>query len=261
MIDEATRTHIAGRLLEVAAEEGVRILYAGESGSRAWGFPSPDSDYDVRFIYAHPRDWYLRLSPGRDVIERPLDGHLVDLAGWDVRKALGLLLKSNSALYEWLVSPIVYVEDGDFRARARDLFERHASPRTLAGHYASIAQSQWKRTLDGRETVRVKRYFYVLRPLLSLEWVLRRATPPPMAIGDLVAGGAIEADVAATIGALIQRKRTTPELGDGPRIAILDRWIAERLATLDPALAGGNEREGGATHVEADELFLRAIDA
>ena len=108
------RAHISSVLQEAAREHGVRILVAVESGSRAWGFGSPDSDYDVRFIYAHPPEWYLRLRDERDVIERPLDAQLVDLAGWDVRKALRLLLRSNPALYEWLCSPIVYGDDGAF---------------------------------------------------------------------------------------------------------------------------------------------------
>lgn len=79
----------------------MRFLIAVESGSRAWGFPSPDSDYDIRFIHIHPRDWYLSLQPGRDVIERPIIDN-IDLNGWDLRKALGLLLKSNAVVSEWL---------------------------------------------------------------------------------------------------------------------------------------------------------------
>ena len=104
MIDAAIRDHIVSWLGQVEREEGVRILFAAESGSRAWGFASPDSDYDVRFIYAHPRDWYTTLTEARDVIERPLDDKLVDLGGWDVRKALRLHLKSNPVLHEWFAS-------------------------------------------------------------------------------------------------------------------------------------------------------------
>ncbi|HEY7549300.1 MAG TPA: nucleotidyltransferase domain-containing protein, partial [Hyphomicrobiaceae bacterium] len=121
-IPDEIRAHIAARLAAAASEEGVRILYAAESGSRAWGFPSPDSDYDVRFLYAHARDWYVGLAEARDVIERPLDEQRVDLAGWDIRKALRLLLRSNPALYEWLVSPIVYMDD-PLRVEMKALFE------------------------------------------------------------------------------------------------------------------------------------------
>ena len=93
MIAGEMRAYVAAKLGAVAAEEGVRVLYAAESGSRAWGFASPDSDHDVRFIYAHERDWYVSLWEDRDVVERGIDEKLVDLAGWDIRKALRLLLK------------------------------------------------------------------------------------------------------------------------------------------------------------------------
>ncbi len=87
------RTIKAG-LAEIEAQENVRIVYACESGSRAWGFPSSDSDYDVRFIYLHPLEWYLSIEKRRDVIERPITG-VLDVNGWDLRKALQLFRKSN----------------------------------------------------------------------------------------------------------------------------------------------------------------------
>lgn len=109
-IDAKTRTLIVKDLARIERQHGVRILLAVESGSRAWGFPSPDSDYDVRFLYVHPADWYLALDPRRDVIEQPISKDL-DINGWDLRKALHLLCRSNATLGEWLVSPIVYKED------------------------------------------------------------------------------------------------------------------------------------------------------
>ena len=259
MIDDVQRAHIMARLRAAEAEEGVRILFAAESGSRAWGFPSPDSDYDVRFIYAHPLGWYLRLTDARDVIERPLDERLVDLAGWDVRKALQLLLKSNPALYEWFASPIVYIDDGAFRPAARSLFERHASARTLAHHYASIVAGHWSRNIAGREAVRLKRYVYVIRPLLSLQWVIATGLPPPMNMAELLAGSDVPAGVRRAIEDLIATKRITPELGDGPRIGVLDTWIEERMLTLDPTRRALAEHDQRATRDEADALFQQII--
>ena len=106
------RKQILKKLAEIEMEHDVRIIYACESGSRAWGVPSKDSDYDVRFIYAHPRDYYLSISPLRDVIELPIDP-VFDINGWDIRKALSLLRKSNIRLLEWLQSPIVYVQSDE----------------------------------------------------------------------------------------------------------------------------------------------------
>lgn len=250
--------HIERVLRETAAAEGVRILYAVESGSRAWGFGSPDSDYDVRFIYAHPRDWYLQLRDPRDVIERPLDAQLVDLGGWDVRKALRLLLKSNPALYEWLCSPIVYADDAMFAPAAKPLFERHANRRAAAHHYHSIARRQWHCEIDGRERVKLKKYFYIIRPLLSLAWVARHAGPPPMALEALLEAADLDNGIRAVIEALRAKKRDTPEMGMEPRWPALDDWALSELARLDPAGLSLPETGEPGTADEADAL-LRAV--
>jgi predicted nucleotidyltransferase len=228
------RQHVARALDEVAREHHVRILYAAESGSRAWGFGSPDSDFDVRFIYAHEPAWYLSLTDKRDVLERPLDAHLLDLAGWDVRKAMRLLLKSNPALYEWFVSPIVYADDGVFRAAAQQVFEAHASPRALAAHYWSIARGQWAREIDGRDQVKLKKYFYVVRPLLSMLSVIEHSRAPPMDIGHLLAAVPLPPPLARAIEDLLAAKRQTPELGLGDRIAAIDEWASAAIAQYAP---------------------------
>jgi uncharacterized protein len=118
-IDDAMRESVQRKLDDIERAHDVRVLFAVESGSRAWGFPSPDSDYDIRFVYLHPRDWYLSLVERRDVIEVPVDEDDHDISGWDFRKAMQLLLRSNPPLYEWLVSPIVYREDGAIMAALR----------------------------------------------------------------------------------------------------------------------------------------------
>lgn len=259
-VDQDTRAHVTATLEAVARKHGVRILYAAESGSRAWGFGSPDSDYDVRFIYAHPARWYLSLNEGRDVIERPLDDRLVDLAGWDVRKALRLLLKSNPALYEWFVSPVVYVDDGVFRLAAKTLFEAHASPPALAAHYWSIARGQWAREIDGRGAVKLKKYFYVVRPLLSLMAVVEQRRPPPMDIADLLAAVPLAEPVHSAVVELLAVKRNTPELGLAPRIAVLDAWAAEAIERFAPERLGlPSEPASDAARQSAERLYRATI--
>jgi predicted nucleotidyltransferase len=258
MIAEEMRAYVAAKLDAVAAQERIRLLYAAESGSRAWGFASPDSDYDVRFIYAHGRNWYVSLWENRDVIERGIDEKLVDLAGWDIRKALRLLIKSNPVLYEWLVSPIVY-EDGPLRAELKALFEAHASPRALAHHYWSIARGQWKSEIAGKSKVRLKKYFYIVRPLLSLAWVAERRSPPPMAIGALLDRCALPEGPRRAVEALLAEKRAAPERGAQPPIADIDAWVAGELERLHPdrlALPAEPSRD---VREEADRLYRRII--
>lgn len=141
-IPQDIKAAVEARLTALEEEHDVRVLFAAESGSRAWGFPSPDSDYDVRLIYVHRREWYLSVLEGRDVIETPLDNRGLDVAGWDLRKALRLFLKSNPALYEWLVSPIVYRDAVGLAGELRDLAERVYSRRALAEHYLKISETR-----------------------------------------------------------------------------------------------------------------------
>ncbi len=101
------RKKIKEQLRRIEDAENIKILLAVESGSRAWGFASPDSDYDVRFVYIRSLEDYLRLDATRDVIELPIDD-VLDINGWDLQKTLRLLHKSNPTLFEWFSSPIVY---------------------------------------------------------------------------------------------------------------------------------------------------------
>ena len=217
---------IQARLDAIEAAEGVRILFAVESGSRAWGFPSPDSDYDVRFVYVRPRDWYLSIHPGRDVIETPIEG-LFDVNGWDLKKALGLLIKPNPVLLEWLDSPIYYRRDDTAVTALKALADRtlHQVPATY--HYRHLAESQWRRHIDRRDRVPLKKYFYVLRPVLALRWLrLNPNRRPPMNIQELRAGVGLPADVEAFVDDLLARKLVTKELGDGPRVEGCQRSVS-----------------------------------
>jgi predicted nucleotidyltransferase len=172
-------TRIKTALTQLEATHNIRVLYACESGSRAWGFPSPDSDYDVRFIYAHPADWYLTLDEGSDTLNFPVDEEL-DLAGWELRKALKLLRGSNAALFEWLQSPVVYLEALEFRAVVQPFMKGSFNPRAGLHHYLGLVRRGVEDDLTGEE-VRLKRLFYALRSALAARWIRERpAELPPM---------------------------------------------------------------------------------
>jgi uncharacterized protein len=179
---EATKD-IRQKLADIEQQYNVHILYACESGSRAWGFPSPDSDFDVRFVYAHNPDFYLSIDDEKDVIEMDIDG-IFDLSGWDVRKALRLFRGHNAALYEWLQSPIVYQKDAGFHDFLVENMPNYYSLRSGLYHYTSQAKGCYDRELLG-SSVRLKKYFYALRPILAALWIAERKTVPPMTFDKL----------------------------------------------------------------------------
>lgn len=223
------RRVIENRLAAIEAEEGARVLMAVESGSRAWGFPSPDSDYDIRFIYVRPRDWYLSLTPGRDVIERPILDE-IDLNGWDVRKALTLLLKSNAVVSEWIESPIRYRPDDPFVAKLAALADDLLNPRALACHYAKSGTTAADRWLDGDGDVAVKRYFYALRPALAIRAVrLDPSRRPPMNLHALIAASDLPPVLIEQIDLLVQAKARTNERANGARLPEIDALIRDEL--------------------------------
>ena len=196
-------------LQRIERENGVRVLLAVESGSRAWGFASPDSDYDVRFIYVHTPDWYLSVLESRDVIEEMLPGDL-DVSGWDLRKTLRLFAKCNLALNEWLGSPIVYAEADGFRRELSPLVSRFFSPNAGLHHYRSMATRSFEENyFDGR--IGIKKLFYVLRPLLACRWIVQRRSQPPTQFGDLTDADLISAEERAWIRDLLTRKAEAKE--------------------------------------------------
>lgn len=216
---------IRALLQEVEKRSQVRILYACESGSRAWGFASPDSDYDIRFLYLRSDADYLKVFAGNDTIELPIEDEL-DPGGWDVRKAAALLAKTNGALVEWLHSPIVYhAEDGFlelWRKACLDCF----SVRSSVAHYRGLATQIWKGKCEG-ETVRAKDYLYVLRALLAADWVLRKESPAPVAFGELRGDWQRE-----EVNRLLEWKSGTGEGQQMGRLAGLDAAIEVLFTSL-----------------------------
>ena len=245
---------ILSRLRQIERDNGVRILLAAESGSRAWGFASCDSDYDVRYIYARPAEDYLRIEEIRDVIEVPISGEL-DINGWDLRKTLRLLYRSNPTLFEWFSSPIVYRET-PFAARFRKIMNDYFSRKKSLYHYISMAEGNYREFLKG-ETVKAKKYFYVLRPVLACRWVLDRGTPPPMLFSDL-ASAELPGYLRPEVDRLLDLKINSPEIREIPRIDILNEYLEGSIGEIK-GLAAESCEEWSNDMAELDELFLRTI--
>lgn len=230
-VSDDIRSDILDRLLAIEAEHGVRVLYACESGSRGWGFASPDSDYDVRFIYVHPLPWYLRVSAQRDVIEVPISDEF-DINGWELRKALSLLKKGNATLVEWLDSPVVYRAAVDFLRAMRDAARQTHQAERSFHHYVHMARKNYREYLRG-DTVRLKKYLYVLRPLLATLWIEQGRGVVPMRFQDLVDAIVTDPALLDAIGHLLAIKRAAMESEYGQPLPIINAFIDSELTRLE----------------------------
>ncbi len=178
------RNTILEKLKKIETKFDVKILYAAESGSRGWGFPSPDSDYDVRFIYIRPIEYYLSINEPADMLAVPISDEL-DILGWDLRKVLKLMRKSNTTPFEWLQSPIIYQEIEGFKADLWSLCPQYFGAKSNVNHYLGIAKSSME-TMENEHDIKIKKLFYVLRPLLCAKWIIEKNEIAPMNIEPLL---------------------------------------------------------------------------
>ncbi|NUM35944.1 MAG: nucleotidyltransferase domain-containing protein [Candidatus Brocadiae bacterium] len=240
MIDTNIKQTVCKKLAIIEKEYNVNIILAIESGSRAWGFESTDSDYDVRFIYRHELKWYLNVLPRRDVIELPIEG-IEDYSGWDIRKALFLMNKSNPVLFEWLKSPIVYkVDEGRFNM-ILDIHKSYFSPISSIYHYMHMAKRNASDFLIGNK-IKVKKYFYVLRPILASIWIEKYNESPPMEFETLL-NLISDKNLLDDIQLLLQRKKAGIELGMENKIHSINHFIQEMVMHFDKATRSFNPRE------------------
>lgn len=214
-------------IADIERQHDVRVLFAAESGSRAWGFASPDSDFDVRFIYVHRRNWYLSIGEPRDVIEAMLPGDL-DLSGWELRKTLRLFLRCNLALNEWLGSPIVYNEHGDCANRMRALVATGFRAPAGYHHYLRMAQGVYDEQL-AQDPVRLKKLFYVLRPLLACRWIRASGCQPPTEFQRLLAADWVSEAERSMVARLLVEKAAASESYRTPLAAEARRWFVHEL--------------------------------
>ena len=249
-----TQEIIPAKLREIEERENIKVIHCVESGSRAWGFASPDSDYDVRFIYVRPIEYYLRLDKTRDVIEWQLDDTL-DINGWDLQKALRLLHKSNPTLFEWNNSPIIYKTTPEW-SEISAIIGRFFQKKAGLYHYLSTAKSNYREYLKGEE-VKLKKYFYVLRPILACRWILEKQTPPPMLFSEL-ADACLDKALVPAVNNLLKMKMETPEIGLGPRIDIINDYLDSSIEEVDQMIQTIPNDEFD-TWPELNSMFLKTI--
>jgi uncharacterized protein len=233
-IEGEIQTKIASELQQLADREQITILYACESGSRAWGFPSPDSDYDVRFIYLRPLEWYLSIEDRRDTIDLPVDS-LLDINGWDLRKALKLFKGSNSVIYEWIQSPIVYQSKSNLTNELLNVADNYYSCRAGIHHYLNMTTNCYREHLQS-EIVKLKKYFYALRPILAAMWIIEYQTFPPMVFSQLRTLITDRQDILTEIDRLLTIKATATEATTINVSPILNNFIQTEIENCDRAV-------------------------
>jgi len=253
--DMTIRDRIQSELSAIEEREGLTILLAVESGSRAWGFPSPDSDYDVRFLYVRPRNYYLNLEKRRDVYELPPD-ELLDINGWDFDKTLRLLHSSNPTLFEWMSSPIIYRKHHAYDELMKNAQEYFMTKPGLY-HYLHMADSNYREYLKA-DMVKLKKYFYVLRPILACRHILQNGTPPPMLFQELVKMQ-MEESLIPEIEDLLMMKEKTSEMGLAPKRQVLNDYIEESLEVLIAAIDEQPSQQKKPWS-SLNEVFLQALE-
>lgn len=235
-MDITIYNNIISDIAKIEEKYDVTILHAAESGSRAWGFASPDSDYDVRFFYVHnDPNYYLQLQSKKDYIEYELND-IYDINGWDLCKTLQLLYKSNPTIFEWYNSPITYHDDPRY-VPLKNIIPKYFEPKASLYHYLNMAKSNYKAYIDIPEDkpVRLKKYFYIIRPLLCCEHVLINKTPPPILFSDLLIY--LPNNILPEVNDLIDIKTKTSELGTGKHITVLDNYIKTKIEEISKKTA------------------------
>ena len=252
LINESISDEIVEHLTKIEQEYDVIVLQAIESGSRAWGFPSPDSDYDVRFIYAHPKDWYLQLSEERDVIELPINDEL-DIAGWDLRKALNLANKGNAVVQEWMISPIVYQQSASY-ASLSALIGSAFNPIATYHHYRSMAKKAYA-DIEQSEQKKLKLFFYFARATLSAKWIVEKQTMPSILFDDLVQELVSDQALIKSIDLLVKQKAKEPERSNLEVPMELVEFVVSMYQSFDEQVAF--KKETGLVSNDDFRNFLR----
>ncbi|MRX73260.1 nucleotidyltransferase domain-containing protein [Bacillus lacus] len=255
--------HIIEVLYKIEKEYHIKILYACESGSRAWGYFSSNSDYDVRFIYIHKKEWYLSIDQQRDVIEIPVDDaplhEQLDIHGWEFTKALRLFRKSNPGLLEWLGSPIIYMDYLHAADKMREMEKDVFSPAACLHHYLNTAKSNYRHFLH-HEEMKVKSYFNMLRPILAGNWIEKYGSFPPASFQDLAEDILLKGSLLEEINTLLKKKLSGEEENVGFRTEILNAFMEEEISRLEETAKKLQYRGEDPTFM-LNQLFRETLDA
>jgi uncharacterized protein len=270
-VNPSMRAHIVQALREQAEANRIRVLCAAESGSRAWGFASPNSDFDVRFLYVNDLAWYLRLGKSADTCNRMLPND-IDLSGWELRKALRLMRRYNGALFEWLNSPIQYLDTTVEFTALRALSVRCFKPAAALHHYGSMAYGAFNAMQEATQhnaqlagKVSAKKLCYLLRAVFCCRHILASGTQPSTEFGPLLERYAQSLEECQWIEGVLQEKSLLQEaayiaLSDQKRVQLSDE-IGHALDQRETIARRFRSKPAGSLPAELDEFLWRAVSA
>lgn len=249
------KKEILDKLTEIEKKENVRVLHAVESGSRAWGVESPDSDYDVRFVYVRQKEDYLSLQEKRDVIEWQLD-EVLDINGWDLKKTLVQFHKGNATLFEWANSPVVYKTTDEWK-NIYESSKEYFSEKVALYHYYGTANSTFKQYLQGDE-VKYKKYIYALRPLLACKFIEDKHAVPPVRFGDLLKQE-LPGELSEEIEEMLAIKARSDEKDLNLRMPVIQKYIESEIARYEQ-LTKSMEDDRKSDWKVLDKVFLKVLE-
>lgn len=243
-------------LKQIEADKDITILLAVETGSRAWGFPSPDSDYDIRILYVHKKDWYLSLNEQKDSIDLMFENNDIDVTGWELKKSLKLLAKSNAALLERIQSPIVYQSKPEFMKEILEVAETQYSRIATLHHYLSMAKGFLYEVNSGPE-YKLKKFFYALRSVVACQWILEKDVMPPIVFTEMIESLDLEESVLKRIKELIQLKARSSEAYFHSGEAELRQFMAKIIKKADKERKSLPASKGKMD--DLNRLFLKTV--
>lgn len=243
------------KIKEIEAKENIRVLHVIESGSRAWGLASPDSDYDVRFIYVRDRNFYLSLRENKDFIDWELN-EVLDINGWDIKKVLQHFHKSNATLFEWSNSPVVYYTTDEWKKLYDEVAGQYFACKSSMYHYYGTANKNYHEYLM-EDLVKYKKYFYVLRPILACKWIEEKKCPPPVLFDELF-DSVLEEDMKPVIADLLAKKVQMSESDKAPKIEKVNQYVEEKLIYYKNLLEGMDD-DRNPDWEPLEEVFKKVI--
>lgn len=248
---------IMQKLKETERNYEVKIPFAIESGSRGWGFASQDSDYDCRFIYVHRKDWYLSVLEKKDIIEYAAD-EIFDVNGWDLKKVLQHIMKSNAVMFEWLSSNELYIKEDYVATQLQTLANKFFNPIAVSYHYLSIAKNKLGEILSEDEA-KLKKYFYILRPIANLEYIFKYMKMPYMEYDRTLAEINLDKAILAEIQELQRIKIDSDESFKIPQNKYLIDYFKNKIDVFSQRL-NDMQFTRNREYQEVDIVFRAILD-